>query len=269
VLKITVILYKLLNFISLNPLADKISVKNLTMSYGKTIVMNDISFNVKAGEIFLIIGESGCGKSTLLKHMIGLKPTNQGVVFYDGADFINILNDSDKPLATRFGVLYQSGALWSSMTLVENIALVLEEFTNLTKSEIKEAVNMKLSLVGLENHGHLYPSEISGGMRKRAGLARAIALNPDILFLDEPSAGLDPISANNLDNLILKLRKTLGTTMLIVTHDLHSIFAIGDNAMYLDADSKTVLAIGSPNQLLENFHTKVKYFLSRGMLNDK
>ncbi|MDR0351312.1 MAG: ATP-binding cassette domain-containing protein [Puniceicoccales bacterium] len=250
-------------------LISKISVKNLTMSYGKTVVMNNVTFEVKPGEIFLIIGESGCGKSTLLKHMIGLKSTKPGTIFYDGIDLIDVLEDSTKSLATRFGVLYQSGALWSSMTLAENVALPLEEFANLQKNKIEEIVNFKLSLVGLEKHGHLYPSEISGGMRKRAGLARAIVLDPDILFLDEPSAGLDPISAKNLDDLILKMRETLGTTMVIVTHDLCSIFKIGDNAIYLDADSKTGLATGSPNQLLENFNTKVKCFLTRGELCNK
>ncbi|MDR1458215.1 MAG: ATP-binding cassette domain-containing protein [Puniceicoccales bacterium] len=239
------------------------------MSYDSTVVMKDVTFDVKPGEIFLIIGESGCEKSTLLKHMIGLKTTKPAIIFYDGIDFIDVLEDSNKSIATQFGVLYQSGALWSSMTLEENVALPLEEFTDYSKDKIKEIVNHKLSLVGLENHGDLYPSEISGGMRKRAGLARAISMDPDILFLDEPSAGLDPISAKNLDDLILKMRSTLGTTMVIVTHDLHSIFTIGDNAIYLDADSKNVLAIGSPNQLLENFNTKVRCFLTRGELCNK
>jgi phospholipid/cholesterol/gamma-HCH transport system ATP-binding protein len=241
----------------------------MTMRYGKVVVMSNVTFDVKAGEVFLVIGESGCGKSTLLRHMVGLKSVPSNTVFYDDTDLNDILNDSAKSLATRFGVLYQGGALWSSMTLAENVALPLEEFTTMSKAEIEEKVTLKLSLVGLNNQGHLYPAEISGGMRKRAGLARAIALDPDILFLDEPSSGLDPVSSKNLNELILKIRETVGTTMVIVTHDLHSIFTIGDRAMYLDSETKTVLAIGTPKQLLEGPNDKIKYFLSSGELCNK
>ncbi|MDR2436038.1 MAG: ATP-binding cassette domain-containing protein [Puniceicoccales bacterium] len=238
----------------------KFEVKNLTMAYGSYVVMRDVSFSVKCGEIFLIIGASGCGKSTLLKHLIGLEKYSPGKIFYDGVD---ALECQDK-FFSKFGVLYQSGALWSSMTVAENIALLLSEYADLSKSDMDSLVELKLSLVGLSGFGNFYPSQLSGGMKKRAGLARAMALDPEILFLDEPSAGLDPISAARLDELILKIRETFGTTIVAVTHDLESIFNIGDRAAYLDVESKSVIANGRPSDLKSDPACgKVSDFLSR------
>ncbi|MDR3273911.1 MAG: ATP-binding cassette domain-containing protein [Puniceicoccales bacterium] len=240
--------------------SPKLEVKNLTMSYGAYVLMRNISFSVKSSEIFLIIGGSGCGKSTLLKYLIGLKECPSGKIFYDGVD----ITKEQKNFYGKFGVLYQSGALWSSLTIAENIALPFSEFTELSKSSIDSVVELKLSLVGLNGFGDFYPSQLSGGMKKRAGLARAMALDPDILFLDEPSAGLDPISAANLDDLILEIRKTFGTTIVIVTHDLDSIFNIGDRAIYLDAESKSIIAEGRPLNLRDKpVCDKVSDFLSR------
>lgn len=243
----------------------KLEVKNLTMSYGSYVVMKNLSFSVKKKEIFLIVGGSGCGKSTLLRYLIGLKHCPKGTIFYDGTDVHN--EKCRKTMYKKMGVLYQSGALWSSMTVSENIALVLGEYTSLSKDEIKEMVHLKLSLVGLEKFEDFYPAQLSGGMKKRAGLARALALDPEILFLDEPSAGLDPVSAAKLDDLILKIRENFGTTMIVVTHDLDSIFKIGDRLAYLDSSSKTVLAIGQPG-VLKKAHDdlKVSSFLSREYL---
>ncbi|MDR1596024.1 MAG: ATP-binding cassette domain-containing protein [Puniceicoccales bacterium] len=243
---------------------SKILVKNLTMSYGGYIVMNDISFSVNRGEIFLIMGRSGCGKSTLLKYLLGLKRAGRGRIFYDGKDIVSSANDDDF-YGKKLGVLYQSGALWSSMTLAENVAMPLEVYTPLNEDEIEEIVNLKLSLVGLRGFGNFYPSQISGGMRKRAGLARAIALDPEILFFDEPSAGLDPVSAKRLDDLILELKDSMGVTMIVVTHELASIFTIGTRAIYLDVESKRATAMGSPRELLETSKDEnVVAFLSRG-----
>jgi phospholipid/cholesterol/gamma-HCH transport system ATP-binding protein len=243
----------------------KIKVENLEMRYGSLLIQKDLTFEIKRGEIFIIMGGSGCGKSTLLRHLIGLKKPANGNIFYDTTDFWNSDIDTRTELMKKFGVLYQSGALWSSMTLEENIALPLEKYTDLSKGDIKDIVHLKLSLVGLGGFEKFYPSEISGGMAKRAGLARAIALDPEILFFDEPSAGLDPISSRNLDNLILELRNSLGATVVVVTHELASIFAIADNAVFLDPEEKTMIAQGNPNVLLrESSNSKVIKFLSRG-----
>ncbi|MDE6431878.1 MAG: ATP-binding cassette domain-containing protein [Opitutales bacterium] len=240
----------------------KLEVKNLTMSYGSYVVMNDLSFSVKRSEIFLIVGGSGCGKSTLLKYLIGLKRCPRGTVFYDDTDICNSSNRES--MYKKMGVLYQSGALWSSMTIAENIALILEEYSLLSKKDIERMVHLKLALVGLDGFEDFYPAQLSGGMKKRAGLARALALDPEILFLDEPSAGLDPVSAAKLDELILKIRTNFGTTIIAVTHDLDSIFKIGDRIAYLDAASKTLLAVGKPNTLKNAKHNlKVANFLSR------
>lgn len=240
----------------------KLEVKNLTMSYGSYVVMSNLSFSVKRSEIFLIVGGSGCGKSTLLKYLIGLKRCPRGTVFYDGTDICNSSNRES--MYKKMGVLYQSGALWSSMTIAENIALILEEYSLLSKKDIERMVHLKLALVGLDGFEDFYPAQLSGGMKKRAGLARALALDPEILFLDEPSAGLDPVSAAKLDELILKIRTNFGTTIIAVTHDLDSIFKIGDRIAYLDAASKTLLAVGKPNTLKSAKHNlKVANFLSR------
>ena len=242
-----------------------ITVKDLTMAYGDFVVMRDLNFTINRGEVFIIMGGSGCGKSTLLRHLIGLIAPARGQVFYDGVSFWEVDPEERDRMIRRFGVLYQSGALWSSMTLAENVAIPLEEYTNLKPAQIRELVSLKLSLVGLAGFEEFYPSEISGGMRKRAGLARAMALDPEILFFDEPSAGLDPVSARRLDDLILELKESLETTVVVVTHELASIFAIGGNSVFLDPDTRTMIATGNPHTLLaESKDPKVHSFLTRG-----
>ncbi|MDR2807095.1 MAG: ATP-binding cassette domain-containing protein [Puniceicoccales bacterium] len=239
-----------------------LTVNHLSMAYGDYTVMRDLHFEVHPGEIFLIIGGSGCGKSTLLKYLIGIEKAPDHKIFYGSID-INTLTNSEN-IARKFGVLYQSGALWGDLTIAENIALPLTYYTNLSKKTIAELVAFKLSLVGLGGFEDFYPFEISGGMKKRAGLARAMILDPEFLFFDEPSAGLDPISSKRLDDLILEIRNCFGTTIIVVTHELASVFAIGDRAIYLDAKTKTALAIGTPQWLLHHSDPKVRYFLSRG-----
>jgi phospholipid/cholesterol/gamma-HCH transport system ATP-binding protein len=242
-----------------------IEVRDLTMAYGSFVLQRNLSFTVRRGDIFIIMGGSGCGKSTLLRHMVGLKDPAHGQVLYDGVSFWESEPEVRERVMRRFGILYQSGALWSSMTLAENVALPLEQYTELPAARIAEIVSLKLSLVGLAGFEEFYPSEISGGMKKRAGLARAMALDPDILFFDEPSAGLDPISAKRLDDLILELRDSLGATIIVVTHELASIFAIGNNSVFLDAESKTAIAGGDPHVLLTDaVNPKVHSFLTRG-----
>jgi phospholipid/cholesterol/gamma-HCH transport system ATP-binding protein len=243
----------------------EIIVKNLDMGYGSFVLMRDLNFTVNRGDIFIIMGGSGCGKSTLLKILIGLKKPLRGHVLYGGTDFWEVGPHERERIMKRFGILYQQGALWSSMTLAENVSLPLEQYTDLRPAQIREIVSLKLSLVGLAGFEEFYPSEISGGMRKRAGLARAMALDPDILFFDEPSAGLDPISAKLLDDLILELRDSLGSTIVIVTHELASIFAIGNNSIYLDVETRTMTANGDPKKLLEESKDPVvRKFLTRG-----
>ncbi|MFY8106434.1 MAG: ABC transporter ATP-binding protein [Elstera sp.] len=243
----------------------RIEVDGLDMIFDSYVVQRDISMTVHQGEIFVIMGGSGCGKSTLLRHMIGLLTPVKGAIRYDGANLCAAVGSTRNALTRRFGVLFQSGALWSSMTLAENVALPIRTYTSLTEPEIEELVALKLALVGLRGFEDYMPSEISGGMRKRAGLARAIALDPDILFFDEPSAGLDPISSKRLDDLILELRDSLGATVVIVTHELASIFAIADNAIFLDAETRTPIAHGAPKWLLENSPSpQVQAFLRRG-----
>ncbi len=243
----------------------KIEIRDLTMAYGSFVVMRDINAKVRTGEVFIIMGGSGCGKSTLLKHMVGLKEPVKGDILYDGESFWNSSVAERQATLRHFGVLFQSGALWSSMTLEENVALPLGEYTQLSSKEIAEIVRLKLSLVGLKGFEGYYPSEISGGMRKRAGLARAMALDPDILFFDEPSAGLDPISSRRLDDLILELRDSLGSTIVVVTHELQSIFAIADDSIFLDATTRTMRAQGNPRDLLKNSDDPLlREFLTRG-----
>ena len=243
----------------------RITVRDLDMRYGERVIQRDLNFTVRAGEIFVIMGGSGCGKSTLLRHLIGLVHPARGDVLYDGESFWTAEPEAREGIMRRFGVLYQSGALWSSLTLADNVGLPLGEYTRLTAAEIAELVSLKLALVGLAGFEEFYPSEISGGMRKRAGLARAMALDPDILFFDEPSAGLDPISSKLLDDLILELRDSLGATVVIMTHELASIFAIAGNCVFLDAETKTMIATGNPRDLLEHSaDPKVRRFLTRG-----
>ena len=243
----------------------RIRVVDLTMAYGDFVILRDLNFSVAQGEIFIIMGGSGSGKSTLLRHLIGLIRPAKGDVLYDGRTFWGADDGERQLMSRRFGVLYQSGALWSSMTLAENIGLPLGEFTDLTPAQIREVAALKLSLVGLGGFEDFYPSEISGGMQKRAGLARAMALDPDILFLDEPSAGLDPVSSRLLDDLILALRESLTCTVVAVTHELASIFTIADNSVYLDAETRTMLAQGNPRTLLaESRDPKIHAFLTRG-----
>jgi phospholipid/cholesterol/gamma-HCH transport system ATP-binding protein len=242
-----------------------IIVNDLTMAYGDFVIQKDLNFTVNKEDIFILMGGSGCGKSTLLRHLVGLKSPTKGSVYYQDINFWQASEKQRNKIMRQNGILYQSGALWSSMTLSENIALPLGEYTNLSTSEIQELAALKLALVGLSGFEDYYPSEISGGMRKRAGLARAIALDPEILFFDEPSAGLDPISAKLLDDLILELRDSLETTLVIVTHELASIFAIGNNSIFLDAESKTMIASGNPKILLHECEDpRVRQFLTRG-----
>lgn len=242
-----------------------ISVSNLTMAYGDFIIQRDLTFNIYKGDVFIVMGGSGCGKSTLLRHLIGLHRPAKGEIMVDQQNFWQVTQQQRDHIMRRMGVLYQSGALFSSLTLAENIALPLAEFTRLKADEIADIIAFKLALVGLAGFENYYPNEISGGMQKRAGLARAMALDPEVLFFDEPSAGLDPVSARLLDDLIINLSHTLKTTIVVVTHELASIFAIGTNSVFLDPDSKTMLATGAPNTLLaETSNPKIIEFLTRG-----
>ena len=249
--------------------ATKIELQHLTMAYGSRVVMKDINAKVKCGSVFVIMGNSGSGKSTLLRHMIGLQRPAQGDVLYDGRSFWGMDEEARRFQLRNCGVLFQSGALWSSMTLAENVALPLIEYSDYSATDLQEMVRLKLALVGLSGFEDYYPSEISGGMRKRAGLARAMALDPEILFFDEPSAGLDPISSRNLDQLILELRDSLGATIVVVTHELASIFMIADDSIFLDADTKTMRAQGNPNDLKNSSDAKLRAFLTRGESSDE
>jgi phospholipid/cholesterol/gamma-HCH transport system ATP-binding protein len=249
----------------MNTTEPHLIVKDLTMSFGSDILLHDLNFTVNRGEIFIIMGGSGCGKSTLMRHLIGLKAPTRGAVFYGSMNFWESEPRERDLVMRRCGIMYQSGALWSSLTLAENIALSLELYTGLKPTEIREIASLKLALVGLAGFEDYYPSEISGGMKKRAGIARAMALDPELLFFDEPSSGLDPISARLLDDLILELRDSLGATFVIITHELASIFAIGANSVFIDATEKTMIASGDPKRLLKECgHPTVQNFLTRG-----
>jgi len=242
-----------------------IVVQDLTVAYGSNVILHDLTFTINRGDIFIIMGGSGGGKSTVLRSMVGLLLPKKGQVLYDGLSFWSAEPEEQKRIIRKFGILYQNGALWSSLTLAENVALPLQQYTDLSLSQIKKIVSLKLALVGLADFEEYYPSEISGGMKKRAGLARAMALDPEILFFDEPSAGLDPISAHLLDELIIELRNSLGATVVVVTHELASIFAIGSNSVFLDVDTKTMIATGAPRKLLtESKDPTVINFLTRG-----
>jgi phospholipid/cholesterol/gamma-HCH transport system ATP-binding protein len=244
-----------------------IEVRDLELGYADNTVMRNLSFSVNKGDIFIVMGVNGCGKSTLLKSLIGLRAPAKGKVLYSGKSFWDEDEIGQQNIMRRFGVLYQGGALWSSLTVGENVALPLQLYTKLSVQQIQEVVALKLSLVGLEGYGDFFPSGISGGMRKRASLARAIALDPDIIFFDEPSAGLDPINARKLDDLILELRDGLGATVVVITHELASIFAVGNNSVFLDAESKTMIAAGDPKDLLANSKDpRVTQFLTRARM---
>ena len=239
----------------------RITVDQLTMAYGSFVIQHDLTFTIQPGEIFIIMGGSGCGKSTLLRHLIGLLRPAAGQVLYDGESFWDATPEARERMLRRFGVLYQSGALWSSMTLAENIGMLLEEYTDLSANEIREAASLKLALVGLKGFEDYYPSQISGGMQKRAGLARAMALDPEVLFFDEPSAGLDPIVAAGLDELILFLKHTLQITILVVTHELESAFRIADRLAMLHRGR--LIANGTKEQFSSSGHPRIRQFLDR------
>jgi phospholipid/cholesterol/gamma-HCH transport system ATP-binding protein len=257
------------SILSRNGLADStpaIEVKDLEMAYGSYVLMRNISFTVSTGQVLVIMGGSGCGKSTLLKYLIGLKEVEKGEIFYHGRSFSKAAPEEQEEMQRTFGVLYQGGALWSALTLAENVSLPLEQYSKLSRGEIAEIVSIKLALVGLKGFEEFYPAEISGGMRKRAGLARAMALDPALLFFDEPSAGLDPLTSRRLDDLILRLRDSLGTTIVVVTHELPSIFTIADTSIFLDAETKQMIAHGDPKELIKEGRSdpKVREFLLRG-----
>jgi phospholipid/cholesterol/gamma-HCH transport system ATP-binding protein len=241
-----------------------IDVTALELRYGDFPVLHDITFAVKRGDVFAIIGGSGSGKSTLFKALIGLLEPTAGEVAYDGHSFTHASPAEREALSRRFGVMFQFGALWRSLTLAENVALPLEELTPLRPREIRELCELKLALVGLHEFADFYPDQISGGMMKRAGLARAMALDPEILFFDEPSSGLDPVNARRLDDLILELRDSLSATIVVVSHDLASIFTIANDAIFLDGEAQTITAHGAPHDLLAHPpNSRVHAFLTR------
>ena len=241
-----------------------IAVRDLTMAYGSRVIQQHLNFDVGRGEIFVIMGGSGCGKSTLLKHMLGLLQPAAGDILYHGKSFFSATTGEREAMRQRWGISYQSGGLFSAMSLGENVALPLQLYTEYAPEEIADIVAYKLALVGLDGYQGYFPSEISGGMRKRAALARAIALDPEILFFDEPSSGLDPISSRLLDELIVQLQDSIDATVVIVSHELASILSIATNAVYLDADSRTMLASGNPRQLRDHSDQAiVRQFLTR------
>ena len=226
-----------------------LAMRGITLAFGPKVIQHDLSFDVRRGSIFAVMGGSGCGKSTVLKAMVGLLRPTAGSILVQQEDYWAATEDRRTEIGRRFGVLFQSGALWSALTVGENVALPLQMFTGLDPATIRRLVRLKLALVGMEHAIDQLPSELSGGMKKRAGLARALALDPDVLFFDEPSAGLDPITSSRLDDLIINLRDGLGATIVIVSHELESLFAIADDGVFLDAQTKTAIAHGSPKVL--------------------
>lgn len=242
-----------------------IEVRDLTMRYGARLVQENLNFTVQRGDVFVIMGGSGCGKSTLLKHMIGLEHPAQGNIVINDQNFFTATPAEQKAMRRQWGITYQRGGLFSDLTLAENVAVPLQQYTTLNQAEMTDLIAYKLALVGLHGFQDYYPSEISGGMQKRAALARAIALDPELLFFDEPSAGLDPLSSQRLDELIVQISASMGGTVVIVTHELASIFSIATISVFLDADTKTQLDYGNPHDLLRHSqHDIVRQFLSRG-----
>jgi phospholipid/cholesterol/gamma-HCH transport system ATP-binding protein len=242
-----------------------IVVEGLTIAFGDNVIQRDLTFTINRGDVFIVMGGSGCGKSTLMRNLIGLQQPAKGRVLYGNTSFWDIDESERQRVLRRIGVMYQFGALWSSMTLAENITLMIREYLEVDYNEARDLASLKLALVGLAGFEDYYPSEISGGMKKRASIARAMALDPEILFLDEPSGGLDPISARMLDDLILQLKSSLGTTVVVITHELASIFAIGSNSIFLDGETKTMIASGHPKSLLQECsNPTVQRFLTRG-----
>ena len=256
----------------MNRVPDKdaaVTASDVTVAYGPRVVQQGLSFTVRKGDIFIIMGGSGCGKSSLLRVLMGLTPPAKGSVYYGQTDFWGAPSAEREAIMRRTGVMFQSGALWTSRTLAENVALPLEYYTDLSPRDIRELASFKLSLVGLAGFEDFYPSEISGGMKKRAGLARALALDPDVVYFDPPYGRLDPVSAARLDELILQRRDTLGMTVVVVTHELASIFAIANNSVFLDAKTKTMTASGDPHELLRHGPDEVVEFLTRGKGRDR
>lgn len=242
----------------------EIQVSGLTIGYGTRVLMEDLEFDVKRGEIFFIMGGSGCGKSTLLKHLIGLYEPMRGEIKLRGRSIVRADEDTRMEIMRSFGVTYQGGALFGSLTVAENVAMPLEEYTDLSRAEIAETVEKKLDLVGLKGFGGFMPAELSGGMCKRAGLARALALDPTLLFFDEPSAGLDPVSSAGLDRLIIDLRDRLGATVVVVSHELDSVMSIGDRIIMLDKARRGIIAAGDPRELRDSScDPEVLRFLNR------
>lgn len=245
-----------------------IRVENLTVGYGDNIIVENASFDINQGDIFVIMGMSGCGKSTILRSIIGLVPPKSGRILVDGTDLWALSPDERSNIVKTFGISFQSGALFSSMTIGENVALPMEMETQMSPNEIQRRTIEKLKVVGLDKYSNLYPAELSGGMLKRAALARAMALNPHILFFDEPSAGLDPIRSVELDNLIQEINQTTGTTVVMVTHELSTIMNIATNSVYIC--DKSVGATGAPQHILTNTkNQEILYFLTRGQRRNK
>ena len=246
-----------------------IDVRHLTAGYNRKVLLRDLSFTVPQGQIVTVLGGSGCGKSTLLKHLIGLYQPKEGDILIRGRSIVRASEEERRSIMQSFGVAYQGGALFRSMTLAENIALPLEEYTDLTPEQIAVRVEEKLCMVNLQGCGAMMPSDLSGGMVKRAAFARAMALDPAILFFDEPSAGLDPLSSSSLDQLILSIRERTGATILVVTHELESIFTIADRAIMLSAETRSIIADGPPAQLRDHSdNPQVRKFLNRGRITE-
>jgi len=249
-----------------NTREEIIVVSELCLSYGTSLILGNATFSVEQGQCLAVMGGSGCGKSTLLRSMVGLLRPKSGRITVNRTSLWGGSHEPDWEILRNFGVLFQSGALWSSMNLLENVSLPLETFSGLSAREIKELAMYKIGLVGLKGAEFLYPSQLSGGMKKRAGIARALALDPKVLFFDEPSAGLDPINCRKLDELILDLKQNLGLTFVVVSHEIESILAIADDGIFLDANSKSILARGHPQTLRDSCAVpEVKNFFARSL----